>query len=101
VAKDDEKQARGAGAGGQAREARSQERRGEGEEAEEDGQVNVLDGSADTHLYMADVGYTVTSHGDGTPSISPQLVARREELKAINANPDAGNEALAEQLNQG
>jgi hypothetical protein len=58
-----------------------------------------VDESAGTQLYAADLGYTVTSHGDGTPSISPQLVERRKELKEFNANPDRENEELAKSLN--
>jgi hypothetical protein len=56
------------------------------------------DDSADTVQYAADVGFTVTSHGDGTPSISPQLVERRKFLKEFNANPDRENEELAKSL---
>ena len=60
--------------------------------------VDNVDESADTHQYRADVGFTVTSHGDGTPSISPQLVERRQELKEFNADPDRENVAKAKEL---
>jgi hypothetical protein len=60
--------------------------------------VDNVDESADTHVYPADIGFTVTSHGDGTPSISPQLIERREELREINDNPDRDNEKLAKEL---
>jgi hypothetical protein len=61
------------------------------------GQDNV-DESANTVQYAADVGFTVTSHGDGTPSISPQLVERRAEIKEFNANPDRDNVETAKNL---
>jgi hypothetical protein len=60
--------------------------------------VDNVDESADTHVYPADIGYTVTSHGDGTPSIAPQLVERRKELKEINADPDSTNVEVAKRL---
>ena len=64
------------------------------------GAVDVVDGSADTTVYPADLGYTVTSHGDGTPSISPQYVERREELAERNSDEgvDAENRAVAKRL---
>ena len=63
----------------------------------EQGQDNV-DESANTVVYPADVGFTVTSKGDGTPSISPQLVERREEVKKHNADPDRDNKETAKRL---
>ncbi len=59
---------------------------------------DVVDASADTTIYPADLGHTVTSHGDGSPSISPQLVERREELAEFNGSPDRDNEAVAKRL---
>ena len=59
---------------------------------------DVVDASADTVLYPADLGHTVTSHGDGSPSISPQLVERREELAEINGSTDRENEAIAKRM---
>ena len=59
---------------------------------------DVVDETAKTVVYPADLGYTVTSHGDGTPSISPQLVERRAEVKEFNASPDRENEAVAKRL---
>ncbi len=61
---------------------------------------DVVDESAAKQVYMADLGNTVTSRGDGSPTVSPDLVARRAELKEFNANPDRDNEAVAEQLNK-
>jgi hypothetical protein len=60
--------------------------------------VDNVDESANTRQYAADVGFTVTSRGDGTPSISPQLVERRKELKEFNADPDRDNVAKAKEL---
>lgn len=60
-------------------------------------EVNV-DKSADTQIYAADLGYSQTSHGDGTPSISQQLVDRRQEVKEYNADPDRENTELAKKL---
>jgi hypothetical protein len=59
---------------------------------------DVLDRTADTVVYPADVGYSVTSHGDGTPTISPQLVEKREEEAKYNADPDRANKAVAKKL---
>jgi hypothetical protein len=59
---------------------------------------DVLDRTADTVVYPADIGYTVTSHGDGTPTISPQLVERREELAKFNDDPDRANKEVARKL---
>lgn len=59
---------------------------------------DVVDESAAKQVYMADLGTTVTSHGDGSPTVSPDLVARRAELKEFNAHADRDNEALAKQL---
>ena len=67
-------------------------------ESQDTGAADVVDASADTVVYPADLGYTVTSHGDGTPSISPQLVERREELAKHNADPDRDNRAVAKRL---
>lgn len=57
-----------------------------------------VDDSANTYVYPADLGYTVTSHGDGTPSISSDYLVAREEEAERNANPDARNEAVAREL---
>ncbi len=59
---------------------------------------DVVDESAAKRVYLADLGTTVTSHGDGSPTVSPDLVERRAELKEFNAHPDRDNEALAEKL---
>ncbi len=61
---------------------------------------DVVDESAAKRVYLADLGHTLTSHGDGSPTVSPDLVARRAELKEHNAHPDRDNEALAKQLNK-
>lgn len=57
-----------------------------------------VDESADTHVYAADIGNTITSHGDGSPSISKQLVERREEVAEFNDDPDRENRKVAERL---
>ncbi len=59
---------------------------------------DVVDESAAKQVYMADIGHTLTSHGDGSPTISPDLVARRAELKEFNSDPDRESKAVAEQL---
>ena len=57
-----------------------------------------IDESAATYIYPADIGHTVTSHGDGTPSLSPDYVVAREEEAERNADPDAQNKEIAREL---
>ncbi|MDP9474439.1 MAG: hypothetical protein M3R38_01850 [Actinomycetota bacterium] len=61
----------------------------------------VLDETADKRVFMADIGTTVTSHGDGTHTVAPDLVERAKEIKAFNADPDRENRAVAERLQRG
>lgn len=57
-----------------------------------------VDESAATYVYPADLGYTLTSHGDGQPSISPDYVEAREDEAARNADPDHKNREVARSL---
>lgn len=59
---------------------------------------DLYDESAGTHIYPADIGYTVTSHGDGQPTMPPQYVTAREEEAERNADPDAPNREVAREL---
>ena len=59
---------------------------------------DLFDETAGTHIYPADIGYTVTSYGDGQPTMAPQHVDAREEEAARNADPDAPNKEVAREL---
>lgn len=60
--------------------------------------VDHVDKSAAMELHMADLGHSVTSHGDGSPTISPDLVERRKVEAEYNDNPDRENVAIAKKL---
>jgi hypothetical protein len=49
-------------------------------------------------IHMADQGYTVTSHGDGSPTIDAHLIELRKEAAERNASPDRANKELAAKL---
>jgi hypothetical protein len=59
---------------------------------------NEVDESANTSVFLADIGETLTSHGDGTPTVSPQLQELAKEEAERNADPDRDNRELARRL---
>ncbi|MDP9478352.1 MAG: hypothetical protein M3R38_22170 [Actinomycetota bacterium] len=61
-------------------------------------QQDFVDETANTNIYLADIGTSLTSHGEGDATISPQYVARREEVREFNADPDRDNRAVARRL---
>lgn len=56
------------------------------------------DESAGTFIYPADIGFTVTSHGDGTPTISPDYIEAAQDEADRNADPDWENKETARAL---
>ncbi len=61
-------------------------------------QVDIVDESAEKVVHLADLGTSLTSHGDGSATIAPDYIKRREELAKINADADRDNRALARKL---
>lgn len=57
-----------------------------------------VDESAATYVYPADIGHTLTSHGDGTSSISPDYIEARQDEAERNADPDHKNREVARSL---
>lgn len=56
------------------------------------------DESGNTKVFLADVGETLTSHGDGTPTIAPDLQERAQKEAEFNADPDRDNREVARKL---
>jgi hypothetical protein len=57
-----------------------------------------VDETANPHVYLADIGETLTSHGDGTPTIAPELERLAAEEAERNADPDRANREVARSL---
>jgi hypothetical protein len=56
------------------------------------------DESGNTKVHLADIGDTLTSHGDGTPTIAPDLQERAQKEAEFNADPDRDNREVARRL---
>ncbi len=46
-----------------------------------DERKDVVDRTSGPPQYPADIGTSATSHGDGTHTIAPDLIKRREEMR--------------------
>ncbi len=59
---------------------------------------DVTDETANKQVFLADIGTSLTSHGDGQSTLPPDMVTAREDEEERNEDPDRDNRALAREL---
>lgn len=59
---------------------------------------DVADETANKQVFLADIGTSLTSHGEGESTLPPDMVAAREDEAERNSDPDRENRALAREL---
>ncbi len=69
-----------------------------GAEAGLEENYDLVDETAGTNVFLADIGTSLTSHGDGESTLPPQMVEARERELEFNSDPDRENREIARSL---
>jgi hypothetical protein len=69
-----------------------------GAEAGLEENYDLVDETAGTNVFLADIGTSLTSHGDGESTLPPQMVEAREREAEFNEDPDRENREIARSL---